>query len=309
MESDDEERTAEAVQPVKKAPVSKKDTRTKSGKSVTFKPDTKPAAPARPTYEGDLETLLAEMASGEKTWGDLMFGPTMDLTDIPLSLPTDTRANKWMDFWTLPFADKLRELWGDVYDCSTLSDPEWNEMMRWLFDAGWDVTSYDRNGVEFEADNGPRRVWISPAEMEEMLAEEASLRRRAHSHHHHHHHRKEATKTVVSAERTLSAPDSRSIVSAEESAAQSDGRPARSGPPRKKSTTVPRFCRVGKSCSEEGCRYVHADTIQRVNRPCGFGADCGKGDATKRAACLYMHPGETWSESLVVHRPVTAAAE
>jgi hypothetical protein len=66
--------------------------------------------------------------------------------------------------------------------------------------------------------------------------------------------------------------------------------------------TIPRFCREAAACSKEGCRYVHGDSIPRVDKPCGFGAECGKGDPAKRASCIYMHPGEVWSADLVVHR-------
>ena len=78
----------------------------------------------------------------------------------------------------------------------------------------------------------------------------------------------------------------------------------------KKADNAPilRFCRAGAGCAEEGCRYVHGDTIPRVDRPCAFGASCGAADPTgvKRSQCLYMHPGETWSAELVIRRPPTA---
>lgn len=71
-------------------------------------------------------------------------------------------------------------------------------------------------------------------------------------------------------------------------------------------TQILRFCRAGAACAEEGCRYVHADTIPRVDRPCAFGDRCGATDPTgvKRSQCLYMHPGETWTADLVITRPV-----
>jgi len=76
---------------------------------------------------------------------------------------------------------------------------------------------------------------------------------------------------------------------------------------RRKGAPVPRFCRAAGGCQEHGCRYVHGDTIPRVNRPCGFGAECGASDPTgvKRSQCLYMHPGETWEEGLVIRRPAS----
>lgn len=60
---------------------------------------------------------------------------------------------------------------------------------------------------------------------------------------------------------------------------------------------VPRFCR-DQACADAGCRYVHGDTMPRLNEPCNFGAACAK-----RALCIRMHPGETWTADLVVHRP------
>jgi hypothetical protein len=244
-------------------------------------------APVKIGFTGDMDAILAAMMAGERTWGDIMMDlAAEDVTPSVVDVALPVRSNKWDDFWALPFAAQLRELWGDAYDCSSLTDAEWNEMMRWLFDAGWDVQSYDRNGVEFEEDNGPRRSWIPPEELEAMLAEEAGMRRRTTGHGHCHSH-------------------SHSHVSKKEA----DADPKVIAHPEKKKSTssVPRFCREASACKEEACRYVHGDTIPRVNRPCGFGADCGKGDAAKRALCLYMHPGETWTDGLVVRRPVVAA--
>ncbi len=78
--------------------------------------------------------------------------------------------------------------------------------------------------------------------------------------------------------------------------------------PKRKPVAVPRFCRAGTACTEEGCRYIHGDTIPRLNEPCAFGAGCGASDPTglKRSQCLRMHPGETWTPELVVTRPPSA---
>lgn len=238
-------------------------------------------------FHGDLDAILAAMSDGTQTWGDIVAEHSGTATPLilPAAAPVVRRANTWDDFWALPFTAGLRELWGDCYDCTSLSDPEWEELMRWLFDAGWDVGSYDRNGVEFEEDNGPRRVWVPPSELEAMMEEEAALRRRRDRHCGHSH----------------AAP------AAHPKPAGASAAPAPAKEPRKKSGTVPRFCREAEACKEEGCRYVHGDTIPRVNKPCGFGADCGKGDVAKRALCLYMHPGEEWVEGLVIRRPVAAA--
>jgi hypothetical protein len=72
---------------------------------------------------------------------------------------------------------------------------------------------------------------------------------------------------------------------------------------KRKKVPVPRFCRAGVTCVDAECRYVHEDTIRRLNEPCNFGASCGASDPAKRALCIRMHPGETWTPELVVHRP------
>jgi len=74
-------------------------------------------------------------------------------------------------------------------------------------------------------------------------------------------------------------------------------------PPRPKTSAVPRFCQGGDKCKgADVCRYVHGDTIPRVNEPCRFGDTC-----SKREACLHMHPGETWTEGMVITRPAAPA--
>jgi len=74
--------------------------------------------------------------------------------------------------------------------------------------------------------------------------------------------------------------------------------------PRKKTATIPRFCRSA-ACADAGCRYIHENTIPRLNEACAFGAGCGASDPTgvKRSQCLRMHPGETWTTELVITRP------
>lgn len=73
----------------------------------------------------------------------------------------------------------------------------------------------------------------------------------------------------------------------------------------KKPVVIPRFCRAATSCEDTACRYVHGNTIPRLNEPCGFGATCGASDPTgvKRSQCLRLHPGETWTAELVITRP------
>jgi len=76
---------------------------------------------------------------------------------------------------------------------------------------------------------------------------------------------------------------------------------------KKKMAPVPRFCR-NETCADVGCRYVHGDTMPRLNEPCNFGSSCGASDPVKRALCIRMHPGEKWTADLVVHRPVSVVS-
>ena len=71
---------------------------------------------------------------------------------------------------------------------------------------------------------------------------------------------------------------------------------------RRNGCPVARFCKEARACPTAGCRYVHGDTIPRIDEQCKFGATCGSGDAAKRATCLRMHPGEKWTAELVVKR-------
>lgn len=68
--------------------------------------------------------------------------------------------------------------------------------------------------------------------------------------------------------------------------------------------TIPIFCKAAQDCFTQGCRYVHADTIPKVKEECKFGASCGASDPTgaKRALCIRIHPGETWTPELCVFR-------
>jgi len=73
---------------------------------------------------------------------------------------------------------------------------------------------------------------------------------------------------------------------------------------KKEKTVVPRFCREGEECCTQDCRYVHGDSIPKVDKKCGFGERCGASDPTgeKRALCVYMHPGEVWTAESCVCR-------
>lgn len=67
-----------------------------------------------------------------------------------------------------------------------------------------------------------------------------------------------------------------------------------------------RFCSRCTDTPAHNCQYEHGDVIPRLNPsiygPCRFGLSCGSGDPAKRASCLYLHPGETWTEGMVLTR-------
>ena len=178
--------------------------------------------------------------------------------------------------WDQPFGRNLEMYWTDCYDTRDLTDAEYADCMAWLYDQGWEVEGEIRSGMKAWPADLPPRVWVAPRGPSRFDA-------------------------------LSSVGDTRSVGhQSEVQAPVRTGRPPAGG---KKSVTVPRFCRAsggGVACADAACRYVHADTMPRLDKACGFGSSCGGTDPAKRAACLYMHPGETWSADLVVTRPAPA---
>jgi hypothetical protein len=165
--------------------------------------------------------------------------------------------------WNEPFAQNLEAHLSDVFDTSALTDEEYAAFMTRLYAAGWSITQETRTVVQARPDTLPPRLWVPPGRFDGLTED------------------KEKVKSLI----PLASPGT--------------------DKGRKKGAPVPRFCRAAGGCQEAGCRYTHGDTIPRVNRPCGFGEACGATDPTgvKRSQCLYMHPGETWTEGMVIHRP------
>jgi hypothetical protein len=237
------------------------------------------------------EELTALLASG-RPWGDI-FQELEGWQPEPVATVTVAarRANTPADFWEQWFMDAVEEVGaGDIYDTSRCTEEEWEALVGWLYENGWYIRDYCREFVTADPDDGPRRTWISPRQLAEWGAEEADQRRSQQRYQ-----RKLAKKSAGCCGGPL--PPVGPVV--EETPAEA----VVSVPKAPKAiVTIPRFCREATACSKEGCRYVHGDTIHRVDKPCGFGAECGKGDPAKRALCIYMHPGEVWSADLVVSR-------
>lgn len=231
-----------------------------------------------PPLEND--PLFVAMSRGDVLWGDIC----MDIVDVKPTTPVapvPVRALVTEDaLWGQRWAARLEINGGDHYDCSALSDAEWTDCMTWLYAVGWHIWTEGRTGFAAVPDTLPPRMWVPP--------------RPADSHGHKHGHgccHKEKEKVKVEA--PLSAPG------------------ADAG--RRKGVPVPRFCRAAATCTDEGCRYVHGDTIAVLNKVCGGPRDGPHaGDpayCTKRCAavgetpCIYLHPDETWVTGMVRHRP------
>lgn len=267
----------------------------RAAESVDTLPLAAPRAAAAPEEEEhewagrDVAAVVEEMLRNPAaSWGDLMFAAQPTHQSRPLApAPSRRRANTVDDFWAQPWATNLTELWSDAYDTSRLTDAEWEGMMTWLFDNGWDVSDWDRQGVSCEYDNEPPRVWIAPRVLEELAAADAAAPRRGYSRSCGH--RAEPVHTHTGG------------------CGHAHQKPAPKPQKEKVAVVIPRFCRAAGACTDATCRYTHGDTIPVQNKPCAFDGRCC-GD--KRATCTYLHPseGEVWTPDLVRHRPAAPAA-
>lgn len=229
-----------------------------------------------------LNPLLAAMCRGDVSWADDAEGPLgspsadfiAHITAVAEELQAtkiaayEAQAMEEASIWHQPFSRNLEAHCGDRFDLSYLTESEYVACMTWLYANGWYVTG-GRNNLEAYSADLPPRVWV----MDRFAAimEEAP------------------------------AP-----AQAQALASSGPGLQALAPKPKKATVTVPRFCRAssgGVACADAACRYVHADTMPRLNEPCAFGAACGGTDPAKRALCIRMHPGETWDATLVVNRP------
>ena len=163
------------------------------------------------------------------------------------------------------FAINLELVDDNTLDITGLCHPEWCALMTWLYSAGWII--HPAADTYFMGHDAPLLV-VKPADLPPRIWVEPEECVRIH-------------------------------------VAPSQSRSSNTGKKASKPVTIPRFCR-STCCEDTACRYVHEHTIPRLNEPCGFGAACGASDATgvKRSQCLRIHPGETWTPQLVIHRPV-----
>ncbi|MGL4650430.1 MAG: hypothetical protein ACRC1H_13565 [Caldilineaceae bacterium] len=238
------------------------------------------------------DPVFLAMERGDLLWGDIVYEPVAAAPRRAPS-PPRRRAIRFADevteaerearrleaawdasehaLWQQPFAEKLECPFSDYFDLTGLDDAEYEAFMRYVYANGFYVEEGGRNSCYAVPSTEEPRAWQAPGRFAGLAAAAD------HSHH-------GGCCGHAPARAAMAAPGT--------------------DVGRRKGAPVPRFCRAAAACTEEGCRYVHGDTIPRVNKPCGFGAGCGASDPTgvKRSQCLYMHPGEEWTEGLVIRR-------
>jgi len=256
----------------------------KAGRAAFLEPLPSPAPAPAPAADPAValpsfwatDPIMQAMERGDILWGDLIVDAE---PAAPAPAPVvrrvssdQERCDAWLrhcdveeaELWEQPFARDLEMYWSDCYDTRPLSDADYAAFMTWIHAHGWTVEYADRAGCKAVPDNEGVPTRWVPPSR--FTEEAAPCCGGGHSH------------------GALAAPGT--------------------DVGRRKGAPVPHFCRAAGECKEEGCRYVHGDTIPRVNKPCGFGEACGASDPTgvKRSQCRYMHPGEEWSADLVIRR-------
>lgn len=276
---------------------------------------------------GDIVDILRR---GEWSWGDC------DTMRAPQSLSLFRQDLRGKDELMATFGPRGLEESEGIFLTGDLSDADYCACMRWLYWHGWDVVNEIREGVEAYPAFFLCREWIPEkvevhealsAEQAALLEEdrEAMLRDRERMERKHKLKEARAAGIKLPQEKgTLFAsggggwsttPAPRQVQLAGTAASKGLIHPPSKAPKveeplsapgsdvgRRNGCPVARFCKEGKACPTAGCRYVHGDTIPKINEPCRFGEGCGSGDAAKRATCLRIHPGEIWTPELVIKR-------
>jgi hypothetical protein len=274
------------------------------------------------------EDIVDILRKGEWSWGDC---DNMRSPQILSVCPQDLRGKDELMATFEPRGLVEADEEG-IFLTDLLSDVDYVLFMRWIYRHGWDVVNEIREGVEAYPAFFLCREWIPAkvevhealsAEQAALLEEdrEAMLRDRERMERKHKLKEARAAGIKLPQEKSsLFAPSSGGWSAAPRvvhlaGTAASKGLIQSKAPKveeplsapgsdvgRRNGCPVARFCKEGTACPTAGCRYVHGDTISRINEPCKFGEGCGSGDAAKRATCLRMHPGETWTPELVIKR-------
>ena len=222
--------------------------------------------------ESEFMRVLAEVPT---SWGASVGDPDISPAAVqallrrrrsPLAAPAPRLRADWPDFYAQPWAEKVELRGSDYLDLSDLTEDEYEAAMSWIYVMGWSVSTYE-NGMADET-----RLWVvcQPDTLPPRVWVRPNRFEGA------------AQLLAETAPVPVSAPRARIV--------------------------IPRFCRDsagGVACADPTCRFTHEDTIPRPNELCKFGDACGASDPAKRALCIRMHPGEEWSEGMVVRRPGT----
>jgi hypothetical protein len=135
------------------------------------------AAPVVPVAPYDYETdpIYQALKRGDILWGDLFVEPAPAPVPVPdgfqvagrrrapAAAATPAPETTPMDLYCQPFASRLEQHTGSVYDTSEMSDRDWAACMTWLYANGWSVHGESRAGFQADPDTLPPRVWVSPA--------------------------------------------------------------------------------------------------------------------------------------------------
>lgn len=244
------------------------------------------------------DPLLELMDDPQFEWGII--------ADVEAELGLDTVMAEGVPMDEVPTWDNMLHTGWDVvevlpgyYSTRNLNDDEFERLMTWLYATGWDVSIQSRvlNIISCHhcSTDYAARQWTW-AELDE--ATEAATAATA------------ATTTPVAPQERYAVPkvacskcgthhwiSKTPCPTATTKALSKPGTDIgmRDGAP------VPRFCNLGTKCPKPGCRYVHGDTIPRINATCRFDGNC-RGE--KRACCLHMHPseGETYVKGMMLKR-------
>jgi hypothetical protein len=264
--------------------------------------------------EKENDCVSVEMADcASPSFSVRMRDPLLELMDDPSfewGIIADVETDLGMDTVLYPDFDTdmrgeepcwdrlLHEGWDIVevlpgyYSTRNLDDEAFEKLMTWLYATGWEVSTQNRflNIVSCHHCNtgGQARLW-TPAELEDEAGDRKPAQERYAAPKNActkcgTHHWLSKTPCPTSGSKGLSKPGT--------DIGRRDGAPV---------PTV--FCNLGSACPKPGCRYVHGNTIPRIDRPCMSVRD-GR-TCSKLGSCVYMHQGEKYVPGMVITRPGT----
>lgn len=120
-----------------------------------------------------LPPLLGALQRGDLLWGDMdcpipymaprytfttKLDPVQEVAEEEAeAAPTRTTE---ADLWSQPWAANMTAICGNAVSTASMSNAEWADCMRWLFQNGWAIAYWDRKGFDAVPDNLPPRIWL-----------------------------------------------------------------------------------------------------------------------------------------------------